>query len=112
MLSLGDFVDRNDENLLSVYPGMSRAAVERIMGDYRTGTGTNPYKRQQIAAGGGKTYEVLFYLTRKPRAGYRVNEGIMTPVIFENDRVTAIGRYPLKKLRRAACQVRGETSCP
>lgn len=112
MLSLGDFVDRNDENLLNVYPGMSRAAVERIMGDYRTGTGTNPYKHQQIAAGGGKTYEVLFYLTRKPRAGYRISETSLTPVIFEDDRVSAIGRYQLKKLRRAACQARGGTSCP
>lgn len=112
MLSLGDFADHNDENLLSVYPGMSRTSVERMMGSYRTGGGTNPYKRQQIALAGGKTYEVLFYLTRKPRPGYRVSEGLMTPVIFENDRVTAIGRYPLKKLRRAACQARGDTSCP
>lgn len=112
MLSLADFVDRNDENLLGVYPGMSRAAVERIMGSYRTGGGANPYKRQQIAVADGRSYEVLFYLTRKPRAGHRVSEGIMTPVIFESERVTAIGRYPLKKLRRAACQARGGTSCP
>lgn len=112
MLSLADFADRNDENLLSVYPGMSRAAVERIMGSYRTGSGTNPYKRQQIATADGKNYEVLFYLTRKPRVGHRVSEAVMTPVIFENDRVTAIGRYPLKKLRRAVCQAHGGTSCP
>ena len=112
VLSLGDFADRNDEHLLSVYPGMSRATVDRIMGDYRSGSWTNPYKRQQIAAAGGRTYEILFYLTRRPRAANRVSEGNMTPVIFENDRVTAIGRYPLKKLRRAVCEERGEAACP
>jgi len=111
VLSLDDFADRNDEHLLSVYPGMSRATVDRIMGDYRSGGWTNPYKRQ-IATAGGRTYEILFYLTRSPRAANRVSEGNMTPVIFENDRVTAIGRYPLKKLRRAVCEERGETACP
>jgi hypothetical protein len=112
MLSVDDFVDRNDENLLRVYSGMSRVAVERIMGHYRTDSWSNPYKRQQIAVRDGRVYEVLFYVTRKPRAGNQVNEGVMTPVIFEHERVTAIGRYPLKKLRRTACQARGEAACP
>ena len=55
---------------------------------------------------------MLFYLTRAPRQGQRVTENLLTPVIFQNERVTAIGRYPLKKIRRAACQNRAKGACP
>jgi hypothetical protein len=42
-------------------------------------------------------------LTREPLAGRPVRENLMTPVIFQNDKVVGIGRYPLKKLRNLAC---------
>ena len=112
MLNIEDFIERNDENLLHIYVGMSRVTVDRIMGSYRTGAHANPYKRQLIAGSGGQVHEVLFYLTRKPRTGQRITESVLTPVVVADERVTAIGRYPLKKLRRAACQARGETNCP
>jgi hypothetical protein len=54
---------------------------------------------------------VLFYLTCAPRQG-SATENFLTPVIFQNERVTVIGRYPLKKIRRAACQSRAKGICP
>ena len=112
MQGLEAFAELNDEKLLYVYPGMSIAAVEHIMGGRQSGSYVNPYKRQTIATVDGKVHEVLFYLTRPPRSGRRVTESQLTPVIFLNNRVVAIGRYPLKKLRRSACQASGVGSCP
>jgi hypothetical protein len=111
-LSVNDFAEANDENLLNVYPGMTRKTVERIMDGNQSGKWTNPYKHQAISSADGTLHEVLFYLTRAPRQGQRVTENYLTPVIFQNDRVTAIGRYPLKKIRRAACQSRAKGPCP
>jgi hypothetical protein len=111
-LSLNDFAEANDEKLLNIYPGMSRQTVERIMDGHQSGKWTNPYKHQAVTSANGTSHEVLFYLTRAPRQGQRVMENFLTPVIFQNERVTAIGRYPLKKIRRAACQSRAKGPCP
>lgn len=111
-LSLNDFAEANDEKLLNVYPGMSRQTVERIMDGHQSGKWANPYKQQAVIGADGKSHEVLFYLTRAPRPGQRVTENYLTPVIFQNERVMAIGRYPLKKVRRAACQSRAKGPCP
>ncbi len=110
-LSLDDFAEANDEMLLYVYPGMSRQVVEQIMDGHQSGKWANPYKHQTVIGLNRTNYDVLFYLTRAPRAGQRVTENFLTPVIFQNDRVEAIGRYPLKKIRRAACQSRTKGSC-
>lgn len=112
MQGLEAFAELNDEKLLYVYPGMSMAAVERIMGGRQSGSYLNPYKRQTITTVDGKTHDVLFYLTRPPRSGRRVAENQLTPVIFVGNRVVAIGRYQLKKLRRSACQASGVGNCP
>jgi hypothetical protein len=111
-LSLNDFAEANDEKLLNVYPGMSRQTVERIMDGHQSGKWANPYKQQAVINADGKSHDVLFYLTRAPRQGQRVTENFLTPVIFQNERVTAIGRYPLKKIRRAACLSRAKGPCP
>ena len=110
-LSLNDFAEANDEKLLNVYPGMSRQTVERVMDGQQSGKWTNPYKHQAVISANGTSHDVLFYLTRAPRQGQRVTENFLTPVIFQNERVTAIGRYPLKKIRRAACQSRAKGPC-
>lgn len=88
--------EQNDERLLEVFVGMYRKTVEGIMGFSRQ----NPYKREVISGMDGREYEVLFYLTREPRKGKGVTERQLTPVIIRDDRAVAIGRYPLKKLRR------------
>jgi hypothetical protein len=111
-LGLEEFTEANDEKLLNIYVGMSRKTVERLMDGHQSGKWTNPYKHQTVMDADGKKHEVLFYLTRAPRPGQRVTENFLTPVIFQNERVTAIGRYPLKKLRRVACQSRAQGSCP
>lgn len=110
-LGLEDFAEANDERLLNVYVGMSRQTVERLMDGHQSGKWVNPYKRQAVVDADGKSHEVLFYLTRAPRPGQRVTENFLTPVIFQNERVVAIGRYPLKKLRRAACKTRNREPC-
>jgi hypothetical protein len=110
-IGLEEFAEANDEKLLNIYVGMSRQAVERLMDGNQSGKWINPYKYQAVVSADGKKHEVLFYLTRAPRQGERVTENFLTPVIFQNDRLTAIGRYPLKKLRRAACQSRAQGSC-
>jgi hypothetical protein len=50
----------------------------------------------------GDTYDVIFYLSRRPVPSHAFGEQLMTPVIFRDDRVYAIGRYSLKKLRAGA----------
>jgi len=111
-VSLEDFAQANDDRLLQVYVGMSRRRVERIMEGQQSGSYVNPYRRQQLTGADGKVHEVFFYLTRPPRAGRRITETDLTPVIFQESRVVAIGRYPLKKLRRSLCQQRSLASCP
>jgi hypothetical protein len=110
-MGLEEFAEANDEKLLNVYVGMSRQAVERLMDGHQSGKWINPYKYQMVVGADGKKHEVLFYLTRAPHQGQRVTESFLTPVIFQNDRLTAIGRYPLKKLRRAACQNQAQRTC-
>lgn len=111
-VSLDEFAQANDDKLLQVYVGMSLRSAERIMDGQQSGPYVNPYKRQTLAGADGKVSEVLFYLTRPPRAGRRITESDLTPVIFQENRVVAIGRYPLKKLRRSLCQKRAPGSCP
>lgn len=106
-LGLDAFAEANDEKLLQVYVGMRRATVERLMDGHQSGQWINPAKRQVLTGSDGKAYEVLFYLTRAPEHGRRVTENFLTPVIFRDERVVAIGRYPLKKLRRGSCPGRG-----
>jgi hypothetical protein len=111
-MGLEEFAEANDEKLLNVYVGMSRQTVERLMDGHQSGKWINPYKHQVLVNTDGKQYEILFYLTRAPLPGQRVTESFLTPVIFQNDRVTAIGRYPLKKVRRTACLGQVQGSCP
>lgn len=110
-LALGEFAERNDEKLLQVYVGMSRRSVEQLMQSVGTGPYANPFRRQMLSDAHGERYEVLYFLTRTPVGGRRVSENQLTPVIFRDDRVVAIGRFPLKKLRRGECPGRKST-CP
>jgi len=98
--TLNEFADWNDIRLLEVYNGMTKKAVERIM-EWRHADGwrKNPYKRQTLHVADGKAYDVFFYLTRPPSKGHPITEKQLTPVIFNDGHVSAIGRYQLKKLR-------------
>lgn len=110
-LSLEEFAELNDERLLQVYPGMTLKVVERIMDGVQSGPYPNPFRQLRLTGADGRKYIVLFYVTRPPRTGGRITENLLTPVILQDQRVVDIGRYPLKKLRRAVCEARGEPSC-
>ena len=78
---------------------MSKAEVMSIMSDYRAGDWVNPCKQERLMDNKGAVYDVVFYLSRRPVQSRPFNERLMTPVILRDDRVYAIGRYSLKKLR-------------
>jgi hypothetical protein len=101
-VSAREFIALNDTRLLDVYKGMPKVTVERLMAAHATERFANPYKRQALKTRDGSVYEIVFYLTREPLRGKPITENQLTPVIFRNDKVFAIGRYPLKKLRREA----------
>lgn len=93
-----EFVARNDEKLLDVYPGMHKSELIRIM-HTDPSRWHNPYKREALHDSKGAAYEVFYYLTRDPE-GKPVKERHLTPVIVKDDTVAAIGAYRLKKLKR------------
>jgi hypothetical protein len=101
-LKFKDFVALNDNKLIDVYRGMDKKQVEALMNDHASGRFANPYKRQVVKTREGRSYEILFYLTHAPAAGKPITENHTTPVIFLEGKVDAIGKYPLKKLRRQA----------
>lgn len=95
------FADWNDSKLLDIYKGMTKEEVEQVMAPNQAGKWRNPYKRQVLHSSNGKVYEVLFYFTRMPSKDRPITESQMTPVIFNDGKVIAMGRYQLKKLRRS-----------
>jgi hypothetical protein len=99
-ISFKEFVAQNDQRLLDVYPGMSKTVVDKLMSGHTSERLVNPAKRQTLKTRDGKLYEVQFYITRTPTQGKPVTENHMTPVILRDGKVAAIGRYPLKKIRR------------
>lgn len=80
---------------MHVFVGMYRKTVDKIMGSER-----KPYRRKTINGSDGYIYEVIFYLTREPRQGRMINDRMLTPVIFKQGKVAAMGNYQLKKLNR------------
>jgi hypothetical protein len=92
---LVELAARNDAKIMNVFVGMYQKTVKSIMGDQQ-----NPYKRQTINGSDGAIYEVVFYLTREPRKGKPVSDRMLTPVIFRQGKVVAIGAYQYKKLQR------------
>jgi hypothetical protein len=98
-LSQERFLERNENSLLRVYVDMSKTNVLSIMSEYRAGNWVNPCKEEKLMDNNGRIYEVIFYLSRRPVQSRPLGERLMTPVIFRDDRVYAIGRYSLKKLR-------------
>lgn len=110
-LSLHEFVERNDDLLLQAHVGMPRQDIDRLMNGLRSGSYTNPFRQQSISLGDGKRFDVLYYLTRAPLAGKTITESMLTPVILRNDRIVAIGRYPLRKLRQGECPASTAGAC-
>ncbi len=93
-----EFVARNDEKLLEVFPGMPKSELIRTM-HAEADRWHNPYKHERLLDRAGKAYEVFYYLMRDPK-GKPVKDRHLTPVIVKDDTVVAIGAYRLKKLKR------------
>ena len=96
------FLERNENNLLRVYVDMNKPRGLAIMSDHSVGGWVNPCKEERLVDSRGNEYEVMFYLARRPGKFRALNEHLMTPVVFLNDRVYTTGRYGLKKLRASA----------
>jgi hypothetical protein len=88
--------EANENKLLNIYKGMDKYTVETIMASDH-----NPYKREKITGTKGQAYEVLFYLTREPRKNKPITDRQLTPVIFKNGELVAMGNFQLKKLRNS-----------
>lgn len=93
--SLTALAEANDEKIMNVFVGMYRKTVDTIMGSDR-----NPYRKKTITGTDGEAYDVLFYLTREPRQGKPITDRMLSPIIFKQGRVVAMGNYQLKKLIR------------
>lgn len=93
----------NSERLIDVFPGMSREVVDRLLDVQRDGRALNPHRQEVLRDRIGRAYRVLYYLTRAPAKGRGVRDLDLTPVIFRDDVVVTIGRYPVKKLKRGDC---------
>ena len=97
---------------------LSQALHQPLVVDNRGGA-TGAIGTRIVAQSAPDGYTILFTvgtdlaLNRILGQDSSVNpETDLTPVIFQESRVVAIGRYPLKKLRRSLCQQRSLASCP
>jgi hypothetical protein len=92
----------NDERLLDLYPGMPKTTALVIMNHDETGGAPNPFRIETVADN-DRTYEIYYYLTREPRSGRPVTYSMLTPILFEGDRLAVIGRYPIRRFLKPYC---------
>ena len=94
-----DMRSANRENIMKVQDGYSSAQVTQTIGNLVNNDGTekmtNPYKTE-ILNHNNKNYTVWYYYT--DRIGDNNLENGMTPIIFLNDSVVAIGWRSMEKL--------------
>lgn len=105
---------KNLTRIEQVRPGMSREEVSGILGDQvvigyeitdpKQGSTkpiviSNPQKAETIAQG-TRTYEVVYYFTHIVKADGSITDDELTPLIFENGRLTGKGWYFLNKVRK------------
>lgn len=108
-VGLRDLVASNNQALQDLEQGMSRAEVVRLMKEYvaRTPSGVigNPCRSETFQQD-GVTYEVLYYLTRRPQYAFdlfgrqtQAAEAPTTPVVLRNGVVSGWGPPALQALR-------------
>lgn len=88
---------RNDNrtNIQKIRVGYDQAQVSEIMGTVHAGEITNPYKAESIKVA-GSTYEIWYYYTEF--IGDEYWEKGMTPVVFSNGKVEAVGWRGMEQL--------------
>ena len=91
--------DANRKNIQNVHLGDSSSSVVGKMGEASTsgmsGTVTNPYKKEAVQLA-GVDHVIWYYYTEQ--IGYKSWEEGMTPIVFVNDKVIAIGWRALERL--------------
>ncbi len=93
-VSYGSLRSENRKNLQNVKIGDSVSLVVAKMGDKSVGEVTNPYKRESIKSG-NVDYDVWYYYTEFITDYW---EKGVTPVVFVDGKVEAIGWRAMEKL--------------
>lgn len=93
-VSYRTLLSRNLTNLNKLSIGMTKQQVMDLMGTFQSKTANsvvpNPYMSEPILVS-GKTYEVLWYLTRKYPPFTPIKKSQATPVVFKDGKVIGWG---------------------
>ena len=91
----------NAANITQIEIGMTESEVILIMKDYqsevRDGALNNPWKIES-----NSSIDIYHYLTRKHPPFTTIRDNQATPIIFEDSKVSAIGRSYLEEARSAS----------
>ena len=98
-VTFADMRSENRKNIIMVQAGYSSAQVTQTMGNLVNNDGTeqmtNPYKTE-ILKHNNENYTIWYYYTDS--IGDKNWENGMTPIIFLNDSVVAVGWRSMEKL--------------
>ena len=97
--------ETNKRSIAQLSVGMSRAEVERIMGNDQVGgslfdaihgrlqyqVARNPMREERVRGTDGAEYEVLFYYTDLITRDEKITDDEMTPIAFRDGRVAGVG---------------------
>ena len=97
--------ETNKRNIAQLPVGMSRAEVERLMGNEQVGgslfdaihgrlqyqVARNPMREERVRGSDGVDYEVLFYYTDLRTRDEKITDDEMTPIAFRDGRIAGIG---------------------
>ncbi len=105
-LTLDELRVHNRESLGKVSPGMTAAEVTEIMGpwyaerlvDLAPERITNPYRVERFRNTGGEQVEVLYYYTEIKRRDAAISDDELTPVIFVEGQMVAVGWRALESV--------------
>lgn len=93
-VSYSTLLSRNLTNLNKLSIGMTKQQAVDLMGTFQSRTANsvvpNPYMSEPILVS-GKTYEVLWYLTRKYPPFTPIKKSQATPVVFKDGKVIGWG---------------------
>jgi len=101
-VSYKTLLSRNLTNLSKLTIGMTRQQAMQTMGTYQSKTPNsvvpNPYIAEPILVS-GKTYEVLWYLTRKYPPFTPIKKSQATPVVLKDGKVIGWGESFLASVK-------------
>ncbi|MFH1128505.1 MAG: DUF3192 domain-containing protein [Candidatus Omnitrophota bacterium] len=101
-LSISSVTDLNKRNLTSIYTGMAKEEVLKVMGSrsviaHQLGERIevkNPYRTETLVGKEDikeRKFEILFYATEMYGKDYRITDAKLTPLVFEDNKLIGIG---------------------